>query len=41
MGTKLQSNFLNMALVLSMIAVLAGGLLSWVNAATFEKREQK
>jgi hypothetical protein len=40
MGTKLQSNFLNMALVLSMIAVLAGGLLSWVNAATFEKREQ-
>lgn len=31
---KLESNILNMALVLTLIAVLAGGLLAWVNSKT-------
>jgi hypothetical protein len=40
MAKKLESNFLNMALVLTVIALLVGAALSWVDALTFERREQ-
>ena len=29
---KVESNLLNMALVMTVIAIVAGGLLAWVNA---------
>ena len=37
---KLESNILNMALVLTLIAVVAAGLLAWVNGVTSEPIRQ-
>ena len=31
---KLESNITNMAVVLTVIAIVAGGLLAWVNSVT-------